>query len=324
MQWMDGHCDVLSKIWENPQAHSFYDSRSQLDVTYPHLREAQVALQIFAIFVPPEVPVGERFHAALQQVDHFYEKVIQNEEKMFPVLSGEQLSECTPDRIGGLLALEGADALQGEISNLRTFYRLGVRQMGLTWNYANEVADGIEEERGGGLTTFGVQVVDEMKRLGIILDVSHLSIKGFWEVIDMPGLPVVASHSNCLSLCSHKRNLADDQISALIQKDGLIGITFVPAFVDERGTDVTIDHLLRHVEHVCELGGENQLCFGSDFDGITSKIKDLENTSQINHLKNALLKRYPERLVQKWGWENACQFYFTHLSFKNGKKIEAN
>ncbi|MBA4494423.1 dipeptidase [Paenactinomyces guangxiensis] len=322
MRSMDGHCDVLLKMWLD-QEHSFYDTHSNLDVTYLRLREGQVGLQTFAIYIPPTVAIGQKFEVAVKQIDEFYEKVIQDGEKMFLVTSGEQLDECSPARIGALLSLEGADALQGELKYLRTFYRLGVRKMGLTWNHANEVADGIQEERGGGLTSFGREVVEEMKRLGMILDVSHLSIKGFWEVIEYPDLPVYASHSNCRAVCPHVRNLEDDQIKALINRDGLIGITYVTHFVKFPHGEVTIDDLIKHIEHVCELGGENQIFFGSDFDGIDKKIRDLEHAGQVNNLKKALLKRYPETLVKKWAWENGYRFYLKNLPSQNVKKTGA-
>lgn len=319
MYWFDGHCDVLWKRWDSSfkgQNRDFYSLHSALDVNEPYLKENQQILQVFALFVPTKVAVGQRFAVALAQIDDFYEHIIRNEESLFPIYTKEDLQMCSPDRMGALLAMEGAEALQGELANLRTFYRLGVRQIGLTWNDANEVADGIQEERGGGLTRFGRQVVEEMMRLQMILDVSHLSVRGFWEVIDIDRLPVIASHSNSLTICPHKRNLDDSQIGAIIEKEGLIGITYYPPFVHQGDSEVTIAHLLRHVEYICELGGENQLCFGSDFDGIELKIVGLENVRQVHNLKEALLQHYPESLVKKWAWENACSFYAKHLVSK--------
>jgi membrane dipeptidase len=185
--------------------------------------------------------------------------------------------------------------------------------VGITWNHANEAADGTEEARGGGLTNFGRNLVRELKKLGMVADVSHLSVRGFWEVIDEPELAVVASHSNCKKICPHIRNLDDEQIRALIAKEGLIGITFYPPFV-KSGSEVFLDDVLRHVEHVLELGGENHLCFGSDFDGIEYKVIGLEHAGRIVALREALLKRYPERLVKKWAWDNAERFYVKNLS----------
>lgn len=312
MQWIDGHCDVLSKMWENLSEHLFYDGKSKLDSSYHRLRKAPVALQVFAIWVPESVPRAQRLSVALKQADLFYEQIIQQGKQVHLVDTKSQLKKCFQNRTGAILAMEGADALQGELENLRLFFRLGVRQLGLTWNYANEAADGIEEERGGGLTLFGKKLLAEMERLGMILDVSHLSERGFWEVIKT-NLPVLASHSNCRSITPHKRNLEDEQIRAIIDKQGLIGITFVPSFTCQPFQAATVDHILRHIEHVCSLGGEKHLFFGSDFDGIKHKIKNLHNYQDIYILKNALLQLYPESLVRKWAWENGFAFYLKHL-----------
>lgn len=314
MRWIDGHCDVLYKMWENSSAKlDFYRRDSALDVNAPAAKETGMLLQVFAVFVPPEVPRSQTWQVALNQVDRFYEEVIRDGRYVRPVQSPDDLFALTREnRMGGLLALEGADALQGDLRHLRLLYRLGLRQVGLTWNGTNEAADGIQEERGGGLTRFGWDLVKEMGRLGMVLDVSHLSIRGFWDVMESD-LPVVASHSNARAICSHKRNLLDDQIRALIQKQGLIGITFVPMFVRDDPNAATVDDLLLHIEHICSLGGEQRIAFGSDFDGIDQKIPGLRHIGDLPHLEESLLKRFPEHLVRKWIGENGYHFYMEHL-----------
>ncbi len=310
MRFIDGHCDVLYKLWDGVDPKDFYGKESKLDVTYPMAQKAHLAMQVFAIFVPPEIPKAQAWQVALQQIDHFYEGIVGDKNYVVPVLNRDDLAALQQgDKLGGLLLLEGVDALQGELLYLRILHRLGVRQVGLTWNYANEAADGIEEERGGGLTRFGRELVKEMSRLSMILDVSHLSIKGFWEVMESTELPVVASHSNCRAVCSHKRNLEDDQIKALIARDGRIGITFVPKFLRDSPEEVMLDDLLRHIDHVCSLGGADHLTFGSDFDGIDDKVPGLENLGQLHNLIDRLIARYPEPLVQKWTFENWYRFY---------------
>lgn len=289
---------------------AFYSEETKLDVTYPMAKKAHLALQVFAIFVPPEIPKTQAWQAALQQIDHFYEGIVGDQSHVMPVLNREDLAALQQgNTLGGLLLLEGVDALQGELLYLRILHRLGVRQVGLTWNYANEAADGIEEERGGGLTCFGRKLVSEMKDLSMILDVSHLSIKGFWEVMEWADLPVVASHSNCRAICSHKRNLENDQIRALIARDGRIGITFVPKFLRDTPQEATLDDVLHHIDHVCSLGGADHLTFGSDFDGIDEKVPGLENMGQLHNLIDRLIAHYPEQLVQKWTFENWYRFY---------------
>ncbi|PTM58906.1 dipeptidase [Desmospora activa] len=315
MRWIDLHCDVLSKLWRDPDL-SFYEEREEtgLDVTYPRASRAGVGMQVFAIFVSPSVPRAQTWEAALAQVDLFYEKVVIGERQVFPVLDRSDVKRLGTDkRLGALLLLEGADAIQGELSHLRLLHRLGVRMVGLTWNYANEVADGIEEERGGGLTRFGRTFVQEMARLGIILDVSHLSVRGFWEVMEMTEVPVLASHSNCRAICPHRRNLEDDQIRALIQRDGLIGLTFVPKFLHPDPDQARVDDLFRHLDHLLELGAEHHIAFGSDFDGIDQKVPGLENTGDLPELEKLLARRYPEHLRIGCQRENAHRFLLKHL-----------
>lgn len=307
---MDGHCDVLWRMWEDP-TKDFYDEHGNLDVTYPFIVQSEMKLQAFAIFVPPSVRKGQRLMAAMEQINLFYNEIIKEGKRMIPFRSMEETDPSTSDQCVALLALEGAEAIEGNISLLRIFYRLGVRQVGLTWNFANEVADGIMEERGGGLTQFGRRFLKEMKHLGMIVDVSHLSEAAFWEIIESVDLPIVASHSNCRAVCSHRRNLTDEQIQALIQRKGLIGINFVPYFVSEQNP--TITGILRHLDHIASLGGEDSLFFGSDFDGVVRKIPGLANMGELNHFKDKLLRRYPEEVVRKWGFENGYRFYSEHL-----------
>ncbi len=130
------------------------------------------------------------------------------------------------------MTVEGGEPLEGEIRILRVLYRLGVRGLGLTWNNRNELADGVGEDRtGGGLTSLGRQVVQEMNRLGMFVDVSHLSEPGFWNVMELCTAPVIASHSNCSAVWNHPRNLTDRQIKAIAEHGGVIGVNLVPDFV---------------------------------------------------------------------------------------------
>ncbi|MDQ0416933.1 membrane dipeptidase [Croceifilum oryzae] len=313
---IDGHCDVLLKLWNSPDEHDFYEENSTLDVSYHGLCSANGFIQNFAVFVPPRIPVGQRFLAAAQQIDIFYQKVLQDQSKMVLITNREELDRLRVVReiddhaqMGAILSLEGADALQGEIAYLRLFHRLGVRSMGLTWNYANEVADGVQEVRNGGITRFGHQVLEEMKKLKMICDVSHLSIRSFWDVMEYTDLAVMASHSNTRALCPHVRNLEDDQIRALIQKEGMIGVTFVPYFVHQPSNESNISHVIRHIEHICELGGADHIMFGSDFDGIEEKVTGLETAKQYTQFIHMLLQYYPSDLVEKWAWKRSYVFY---------------
>ncbi|SHE41239.1 membrane dipeptidase [Seinonella peptonophila] len=309
---MDGHCDVLWRMWEQKGEPASFYSEDSYDVTYSRLQKAKVRVEWFALFIPPDVPAGQRLKEILKQIDLFYLHIIGNKQKMVSISSMKEVAQLQPEQCAAFLHLEGVDGLEGELKNVRLLHRLGVRQVGLTWNHANEAADGIDEQRGGGLTNWGRALVAELARLNMILDVSHLSVQGFWEVVKMH-IPVVASHSNCQRICPHRRNLNDEQITAIIKKKGLIGLNFVPFFLNRSTENASIHDLITHIDHICSLGGQDQIYFGSDFDGSSKKLKGLEHMGKWNQLVQLMLKRYPHNWVQNWLWGNAVRFYDRYL-----------
>ncbi|WP_435921174.1 dipeptidase [Paenibacillus sp. DYY-L-2] len=303
---VDFHCDALSKMQLDPNLDFVKDTR--LDVTLERMRQGGIGLQCFAIYLSEKLGKAEFGHV-LEQIDLFRSRVV--EAGVRPVRFVEDLDETerngTP---GGFLSLEGADGLEGNLHYLQLCYERGVRFLGLTWNYANWAADGIMEPRGGGLTPKGVELVHTCHKLGMMLDVSHLSINGFWELAGLAeeaGIPFIASHSNAYAVCPHARNLRDDQISAIISLGGRIGMTFVPWFV-KSGSAVSAEDLLPHIDHICSLGGEEAIMFGSDFDGIDTHIRGLAHAGHYADWANLLLKHYPERMVRGWLSGNAMAF----------------
>ncbi len=165
--------------------------------------------------------------------------------------------------IAGIMALEGCEALGHDIEMIPLLYRLGIRMISLTWNGRTPFADGIAEEKTkGGLTTLGFRALGEMNRLGIIVDLSHLSQAGFWDVVSSTTHPVVASHTNCRALCDHPRNFTDRQIKALAQNGGVMGLVLFPGFVDLENP--TITRAVDHVIHVAELVGIEHVGIGTD------------------------------------------------------------
>ncbi|WP_219836735.1 dipeptidase [Paenibacillus sp. R14(2021)] len=308
---VDFHCDVLWKLLEDPTLSFMQDEQGKLDVTLPRLRQAEAILQTFAVYVPERI--DKSMVPILQSIDLFYRKVAASP-KMMLIRSSRDISTLQRKKgiIGAMLSLEGADGLQGDLAMLRVLFMLGIRAAGLTWNGANWGADGVVEPRGGGLTKKGRAFVEECNRLGILLDVSHLSDRAFWDMLEITSKPIIASHSNARSLCPHPRNLTDEQISALIASGGMIGVTFVPQFVSVRVPSEIAD-VLRHVERICELGGEKQLMFGSDFDGIETHVEALSHPGELHHLQDALLAVYTEDIVKSFFSGNALAFLSKHL-----------
>lgn len=301
MKIYDAHCDVLYKLFMDPTLD--FAKSPELQVNLERLTASSTKVQLFAIYVPESVHPDLKFEAALRMADLFYEKVLKPYPQIKLIKDMGDIDLLGDDEIGAVLTLEGCDAIGQDLLKLRTLLRLGVRSVGLTWNYGNYVADGAMEERGAGLSRFGRQVVQLLNETRTICDVSHLSEQGFWDVIQEADR-VFASHSNCYSLCHHPRNLKDNQIKALIDRDSVIGVTFVPEFLSGKKDSASIDDVIRHLDHICSLGGENHVGFGSDFDGIEFNVKNLEGNERYENLWNELQKYYSDIQVSKFLYGN--------------------
>ena len=189
-----------------------------------------------------------------------------------------------------MLSIEGADVIEGRISMLRVFYRLGVRMVGLVHHLRNLLADGVKDRRtGGGLSEMGVQAVEELNRLGVLIDVSHMNDEGFWDLMEVTGKPVIASHSNSRAVCDHPRNMTDEMIKALAEGGGVMGMNFAPSFVHP--VHATVQGVVDHIDHIVELVGPDHIGLGSDFDGISHTPEGLEDVSKIHRITAELAKR---------------------------------
>jgi membrane dipeptidase len=202
----------------------------------------------------------QRFMRAL---DHTYSELAESEHFILATTTEDIRRAKRDGKIAFVICLEGGAPLEEEISYLRNFYRLGLRCLGLTHDVRNGIGDGVRELSAGGLTHFGVNVVKECNRLGIVVDVSHLSDRGTEDVLKTSTQPIIASHSNARSLCSHPRNLTDDLIRGIAQGGGVIGFHALDRFVSTDSVP-TFDQLCRHIMHVAEVGGEDCVGIGPD------------------------------------------------------------
>ena len=192
-----------------------------------------------------------------------------------------------------------------KMDRLYEFYALaGIRMITLTWNFENEIGYPAKLGSKPGLKPFGLRLLKEMDKLGIYADVSHLNEAGFWDICENMNLPPIASHSNNRELCDVPRNLYKAQIKAIIEKKGYIGINFYTAFLTKADKS-NLGDVLRHIDSIYELGGEDVLGFGSDFDGIDSWPEGLYDSSCFPALIDALLRHgYSEQAVSKMAGGN--------------------
>lgn len=283
----DAHCDTILKLKQNNQTIKESTCMLQID-SCPNL-------QFFACFVENH----EGFDTAVDLINLF------NQEMDFDTFSRIRSKyDFDENKVNALLCIENGRALDGKIENLFTFYDMGVRLMTLTWNGENELGG------GDGLSDFGRAVVKEMNKLNMIIDLSHASGNLFWDVCKITNKPIVATHSNSKAICHHSRNLTDEQIKEIISKNGFIGLNFYPEFLGEN-SDIGL--IIRHAWHIIELGGENVLGFGSDFDGINDLPKGVSGSGSYFDIVGKFIEVLGEELAKKIAGENLLRFVMKNL-----------
>ncbi|MDP4180233.1 MAG: dipeptidase [Bacillota bacterium] len=307
MRIVDAHCDTITKIMESGE--ELYRNNSHIDIE--RMKRCGDYVQFFAAFIDPVFCQAYAMKRAVQIFDKLYEELEKNKEHIALCLSYDDIIKASNDKkIAAILSIEGGEALQGELSALRMFYKLGVRSICLTWNYRNEIADGVlDGASGGGLTPFGRKLIGEMNRLGMLIDLSHVSEKGFWDCIELTNKPLIVSHSNAKSLCGHVRNLSDDQIIAIKKNRGVIGINFYTNFLND-SKKASIDDIIRHIEYISSLAGSEHIGFGSDFDGIETLPDGITGIHDMEKLINELYKlNYSQNDIEQICGENFLRVF---------------
>lgn len=325
MQVVDFHCDTLSELRHAVRMgmpKAFLENDLHIDLR--KLKRGGYMLQSFAAFIN----LGDRecspLVSALEQIDIFYQIM-----REFPREIGQV--KCWADleanraagRISGMLTVEDGGCCLGNLSVLRMLYELGVRIMTLTWNYENELAwpnitpgdssvvypCGVNDTHG--LKETGFAFLKEMERLGMIVDVSHLSDAGFWDVARHTTRPFIASHSNARAKCSHVRNLTDDMLRTISERGGVTGINYCAAFLDEQEKPEqchsTVALMADHIEYIRQVGGLEMIALGSDFDGIENNL-EMRDCSCLPMLEAELHRRhYSDDAIEKIFCGNALR-----------------
>ena len=230
----------------------------------PALAAAGVRVQVLPMFVPDELVPDGALRYTLQQIDAARREQEESGGALRIVESAAELHAVLAQHgtVAGILALEGAEALGRDPGLIASLRRLGVRMASLTWNRANEFADGLAEDRGIGLTPLGRRLLAEMEQQGVALDLSHLTPRGCRAALDCFGSPVLASHANARAVHDNPRNLDDELLAAIGERDGVVGLCAVPAFV---GSGPFAVRLAAHHRHVAERAGPGAAAFGADF-----------------------------------------------------------
>lgn len=309
---VDFHCDaVLATLPDSafvigaPVKRTLDVRSSEGHVDVPRLLEGGVDCQVFSHFVEPIYnPVAPQ--RMLQVLGYSLTEIEKNKDRLDIATSATQIMKNHGEKISIMIGFEGGEAIAQDLRLLRVYYRLGLRRLTLCWNNRNFIADGVRWQRSkGGLTEFGASVVEECNRLGIVVDVSHMTDPGFWDVLAVSKEPVIASHSNSRVLCPSSRNLSDEMIKALVEKDGIIGVNYASMFLRDpkevrAGKIPTVGTVVDHIDHMVEVAGTvRNIGLGSDFDGVPSMAQGLEDVSRLPNLTKELVVRgYSQKDVE--------------------------
>jgi len=296
MNLIDLHCDTFLFFIQEPEK-SMVKNDCCVDLT--KLKHAGSLAQFFASFInvkdfKGDNIWGQAYQHVLKMIALGKEKIIDNNDIIRIATNYDEIMKNKKEgKISAVLTIEEGGILDGRLSRLEELYHQGVRLITLTWNWENCLGyPNSREEKvmKKGLKPFGIEVVRKMNEIGMIIDVSHLSEGGFWDVIKHSRKPIVASHSNARSLCNHPRNLTDDMIYALAEKGGVAGINFYPCFVCESHS-ITAEHLADHVEFMYQKGGEDFVAMGTDFDGFDDGNSTITHIGQMEEVYHIVKKR---------------------------------
>ncbi len=283
-QFADFHCDTLLKVSKGLVDFSCSQEKGHLDLN--RLLATNYVFQCFAAFFEPSLGQEAALRHTLRLLNIAREKILTLPQVQW-VKRAEDL-DGGGDKLLALLSIEGADFIGSDLYLIELVHTMGVRLITLTWNGRNSLGDGVKVGGGGGLTKLGTKAVNVMQDINIIVDVSHLGERGFWDVASAAEKPFVASHSNAWALCQHPRNLKDEQIREISSHGGLIGVNLCPAFIAQSREGQTLDALVRHISHIAEVGGVDCLCLGADLDGIEELPIDMVDVKDMGQLPGLL------------------------------------
>ncbi|MEE8146679.1 MAG: dipeptidase [Longimicrobiales bacterium] len=320
----DGHNDLPWVIRQNedaPRDVAAYDLRrttsGHTDIS--RLREGMVGAQFWSVYVPMDAVEEGAARFQLEQIEIAKQLFARYPEHLEQAYSASDVERIfASGKIASVIGMEGGHAIENSLGALRAFFELGARYMTLTHAGNNDWADsGTDDPEHGGLTEFGREVVREMNRLGMLVDLSHTSPETMNDVLDIAEAPVIFSHSSARAITDHRRNVPDQVLSRLPANGGVVMITFVPSFVSEANRThegdgdpprATLADVADHIEHVRRVAGVDHVGVGSDFDGIDSTPIGLEDVSTFPALLAELSRRgWSEEDLAKLAGENVLR-----------------
>ena len=322
MKYIDMHCDtVMLAYFFDPEHHDMYDQPKTM-IDFKRMQKGDALAQCFAVFLPPEGafemmhidPISDEDYIALAR-SVILENVAKHDDIIRMAYTAGDIEKNMADgRMSAVLTMEDGRAVQGKLENIKRFYDMGFRACSLTWNAHNcfGAPNSLDPEiMNEGLTDFGKEGIRYMQELGMLVDVSHLSDGGFWDVAEICTKPFVATHSNARAVGPHQRNLTDDQIRALAKAGGVMGLNFYPMFLNEDMNKDTADAAIiaKHARHIVDVGGIDVCGIGTDFDGFEGK-NEIMSSDQMPRLADALKDvGFTEAEIEKIFYRNVMRVF---------------
>ncbi|RPE28134.1 membrane dipeptidase [Acinetobacter sp. BIGb0102] len=330
----DGHNDLLTRLWLSDQAdpvQAFIHEQLSGQLDLKRCQQAGFVGGMFAIFLPPFAYVKQHHPDKLvdknaedftqRQIEQIClaqfelaQQMVQASEQIQLCTSVQQIQDCrTQGQLAMVLHMEGAEALQDNPDLLDVFYQAGLRSIGPLWNRVSQFGHGLNArfphspDTGAGLTIAGKALLRRCAEKKMVVDVSHMNERAFWDTVDILQQPIVATHSNAHALCPQARNLTDPQLKAIAGSGGMVGVNFDVAFLrgdGQRNADTPLELILDHLEYMMDHLGEDHIGFGSDFDGalISTELQDVTGLAQL--IAAMQQRHYSKELIEKICWGN--------------------
>lgn len=303
MKIIDLHCDTIWKIYAK-ENYSFFENNGH--ITEKGLLDGGYIAQCFAIYTSVKYK-GEEAYLYFEDRFSDAQKLFSECNHIDIATTHSQILENTKNnKVSAILTVENGEYLNGKIERLDETDKRGFKIFGLIHNAENCIGYyHAGEGDNAGLKPFGKEVVDAVNSTNMVVDVSHLNCGGFWDVVKLSKKPVIATHSACRNIKDHTRNLYDDQIKAIARSGGIVGVPFYDLFLKEGNKTETAD-IIRHIEHLIKIGGEDIVAVGTDFDGIDNELF-IENCSGMQQLTNEIEKHFGYNLAEKICYKNALR-----------------
>lgn len=324
----DGHNDLLLNLWlrhRDDPVRAFFSGVEKGHLDFPRMQQGNFAGGLFALFVPPQRYIKEvapqYAHAKWQPLEILWQQLdilkalVANADGHARLcLTTEDIAACRAEGALAMVAhIEGADGFDANGDVLQAFWEAGVRSIGPFWNLPNLFGEGVtgafpgSPDSGPGLTEAGKKLIAKANHLRMIVDVSHMNEKAFWDTARLSTAPLVATHSNAHALCAQPRNMTDDQLHAIRDSGGIVGVNFGNAFLrsdGKRDSDTALIQIVNHIEYLISQMGVEHVGLGSDFDGVCvpDELEDVTGLPRLYALLRTL--GYAENSIQKLAWGN--------------------